>query len=121
MAPQAAHLEDIPREILEGVPRVWNSQEDLAVAWQSEGRECSLCQSGSGCGILPRQKGSRCGIRPRQEIAFGWLYMSRCGRVCLDILVSFFFPLLLSCFCCGFCHGTDCVCVNPLSLTVDLD
>lgn len=36
MAPQAAPLEDVPRETLERVPRVWNSQEDLAVAWQSE-------------------------------------------------------------------------------------
>lgn len=36
MAPQAAPLEDVPRETLEGVPRVRNSQEDLAVAWQSE-------------------------------------------------------------------------------------
>ena len=36
MAPQAAPLEEVPRETLEGVPRVWNSQEDLAVAWQSK-------------------------------------------------------------------------------------
>ena len=51
MAPQAAPLEDVPRETLE--------------------RGCSLCQSGSGRGIPPHQEGSRCGIRPRQEIAFG--------------------------------------------------
>ena len=37
MAPHAAPLEDVPRETLERVPRVWNSQEDLAVAWQSKG------------------------------------------------------------------------------------
>ena len=37
MAPQAAPLEDAPRETLERVPRVRNSQEDLAVAWQSKG------------------------------------------------------------------------------------
>lgn len=36
MAPQAAPLEDVPRETLERVPRVRNSQEDLAVVWQSE-------------------------------------------------------------------------------------
>ena len=36
IAPQAAPLEDILRETLEGVPGVQNSQEDLAVAWQSE-------------------------------------------------------------------------------------
>jgi hypothetical protein len=37
MGPQAAPLGDVPRETLERVPRVWNSQEDLADAWQSEG------------------------------------------------------------------------------------
>ena len=39
MAPQAAHLEDIPREILEGVPRVWNSQEDLLLPGRVKERE----------------------------------------------------------------------------------
>jgi hypothetical protein len=61
-------------------------------------RECSLCQSGSVRGIPPRQEGSRGGIRPRQEIAFGWLYKSRLGRVCLDILVSFFSVAILFLF-----------------------
>ena len=54
---------------------------------------------------------------PCQEVAFGWLYKSRHGQVCLDILV--FFLCCCFVFVCGFHYGTDCV--SPLSLTVDLN
>ena len=40
----------------------------------------------------------------RQEVVFGWLYKSRHGQVCLDILV--FFLCCCFVFVCGFCHGT---------------
>jgi hypothetical protein len=39
MAPQAAPLEVLPRETLEGVPRVWNSQEDLLLPGRVKERE----------------------------------------------------------------------------------
>jgi hypothetical protein len=32
---------------------------------------------------------------PHQEVAFGWLYKSRHGHVCLDVLVSCVFVLFL--------------------------
>jgi hypothetical protein len=99
MAPQAAPLEDVPRETLEGVPRIRNSQEDLAVAWQSERERVFSLPEWEWTWNPTLSEGSRGGIQPRQEIAFGWLYKSRCSV--LDILVSFF-SLLLSCFCLWF-------------------
>ena len=103
MAPQAAPLEDVPRETLERVPRVWNSQEDLAVAWQSKGeRVFSLPEREWTWNPTPSGRESMWNPTPSgNSVWLGWLYKSRRGRVCLEILVSSF-SLLLSCFCLWF-------------------
>ena len=49
------------------------------------------------------------------EVAFGWLFKSRCGQVCLDVLVSFVLVLFL--FFLIFVMGQTVS--TPLSLTED--
>jgi hypothetical protein len=88
--------------------------------------ECSFYREGSGHGIPPRQEsqeslavvfqneGDRVLLLPGREwtwnptpseVAFGWLFKSKCGYVCLDVLVSVVFVLFL--FFSDLCHGTD--------------
>jgi hypothetical protein len=78
---------------LEEVPRVRDSQEGLTVIWQSEEDKVLF---------LPEREWWNLTL---SEIAFGWLYKSKCGQVCLDILVSsvsvailFLFCFVLFCF-----------------------
>jgi hypothetical protein len=75
--PQAATLEDVPQVEAESLPPP----------------------------PPPIRKGVNVESDPQQEVVFGWLYKSRHGRVCLDILVSFFLCCCLV-FVCGFHHGT---------------
>ena len=83
MAPQAAPLEDVPRETLE---REVFSLPEREWTWNPtpSGRESMWNPTPSG-----------------NSVWLGWLYKSRRGRVCLEILVSSF-SLLLSCFCLWF-------------------
>lgn len=117
LGPQAATLEDVPRV---------------------EGSGCKIppCQEGSECGIPPRQESQESlavifrnegdGVllllvrewkqNPTlSEVVFGWLFKSRRGRVCLDVLVSFVFVLFL--FFLIFVMGQTVS--TPLSLTED--
>ena len=93
-------MKDPQRETLERVPRVWNSQEDLAVAWQSKGeRVFSLPEREWTWNPTPSGRESMWNPTPSgNSVRLGWLYKSRRGRVCLDILVSFFSVAILFLF-----------------------
>ena len=66
------------------IPPRQESQESLAVVFQNEGDRVLL---------LPGREWT---WNPTpSEVAFGWLFKSKCGYVCLDVLVSVVFGLFL--------------------------
>jgi hypothetical protein len=87
------------------MPRVRDSWEDPAVLWQSEGDKELF---------LPEWEWT---WNPTlSEVVFGWLYKSRQGQVCLDVLVSLVFVFVLSLFLVSVMGQTV---STPLSLTED--
>lgn len=96
LGPQAATLED--------VPKVRDSQEDLTLAFQNEGDEILL--------FLKREWTWN---PAPSEVAFGWLFKSKRGRVSLDVLVS----LVSILFVCLLFLTMGQTVTTPLSLTTD--
>lgn len=97
LGPQAATLED--------VPKVRNSQEDLTVTFQNEGDEILL--------LLKREW--MWNPAP-SEVAFGWLFKAKLGRMCLDVLLMSLFSIL---FVCLLFLTMGQIVTTPLSLTTD--
>ena len=54
---------------------------------------------------VPQVEGGRCGIRPPSGSCV-WLIVQVQARTSVLRYTGVFFSLLLSCFVCGFCHGT---------------
>lgn len=98
---------------LEDVARVENSRESSAVGSQ-EDLTVVFWNQGDGRLLLPRQEWAR--DPTPSEVAFGWLYKSKRGQKCLNVLVIIISVFLLS-LCLFFIMGQTVT--TPLFLTQD--